>query len=52
MTPLSIIAVVYLIGLMAIAHTLGHHPLIGLIWAFVAASAGLLIYVAAIILTA
>jgi p-aminobenzoyl-glutamate transporter AbgT len=52
MTPLAIIAAVYVIGLVAIAHTLGHHPLIGLLWAFGAASAGLLFYVACIILTA
>jgi len=52
MTPLAIIAVVYLIGLMAIAHTLGHHPILGLFWAFGAASAGILFYVACIILTA
>jgi hypothetical protein len=52
MTPLAIIAAVYLLGLVAIAHTLGHHPLVGILWAFGAASVGLLIYVAAIILTA
>jgi hypothetical protein len=52
MTHLAIIAVVYLIGLMAIAHTLGHHPLFGLLWAFGAASALFLIYVAALILAA
>jgi hypothetical protein len=52
MIHLAIIAVVYLLGLMAIAHTLGHHPLVGILWAFGAASAGLLFYVAAIILTA
>lgn len=52
MTPLSIIAVVYLIGLVAIAHTLGHHPLVGILWAFAGASALLLVYVAALILTA
>jgi len=52
MTPLAIIAVVYLLGLVAIAHTLGHHPLVGILWAFASASALLLVYVAAIILTA
>ena len=52
MTHLFIVALVYILGLMAIAHTVGHHPLVGLLWAFGAASAGLLIYVAAIILTA
>jgi hypothetical protein len=52
MTHLAIIAIVYIIGLMAVAHTLGHHPLVGLLWAFGAASALLLVYVACIILIA
>jgi hypothetical protein len=52
MTQPTIIAIVYILGLVAIAHTLGQHPLVGILWAFGAASMGFLIYVAYIILTA